>query len=334
MKKYNAAVFIGRFQPLHQSHIDIINKASEIAEKVIILVGSANKPRTIKNPWTYDEREAMIRFSVSSGKVEVFPLEDRTYNHEQWLANVQQLVASATSAEDRVCLIGHYKDDTSFYLSNFPQYEVVDVGNINDLNSTGIRKAYFESGIIDSRLPNSIQNFLNIFKGTQYFEDVKKEWNFYEGYKKAWSQSPFPPIFVTVDAVVVQSGHILLIERGDIPGKGLMALPGGFIESKETVFESCVRELREETGLKVPTPVLKGSLIKSKVFDSPERSLRGRCITHAFLFRLKDEKELPRVKGDTDASKAEWVPLAEVYQMQDKLFEDHYSIIYNLISST
>ncbi|MFP3686240.1 NUDIX domain-containing protein, partial [Bacillus sp. SIMBA_026] len=76
-------------------------------------------------------------------------------------------------------------------------------------------------------------------------------------YRQAWSQAPYPPIFVTVNAVVVQSGHVLLVKRNASPGKGLFALPGGFINPHERLLDACLRELRERLRLKVPEPVLK-----------------------------------------------------------------------------
>lgn len=331
MKQYDVAVFIGRFQPLHKSHIEIMEKAKELADKVLVLVGSANKPRTVRNPWTYLERSFMIRFSVSG--VETKPLEDRTYNHQQWLINVQQLVTDFAGKSAKVCLIGHNKDSSSFYLTNFPQWDFVEVGNINDINSTDIRSSFFNNGIIDSRLPSAIIDALEAFKESSHYPPLVKEWEYFQDYKRSWAQSPFPPIFVTVDAVVIQSGHILLITRKVEPGKGLYALPGGFIDQNETLMESCIRELKEETGLKVPVPVLEGSLSKKEVFDNPERSLRGRTITHAFLFELKDDKELPRIKGGDDAEKAMWVPLADFYQMQEQIFEDHWSIVRRLVDN-
>jgi bifunctional NMN adenylyltransferase/nudix hydrolase len=85
-----------------------------------------------------------------------------------------------------------------------------------------------------------------------------------------------------------------------------------------------IREVREETGLKVPSPVLLGNIKKTKVFDSPTRSSRGRTITHAFNIVLPDG-ELPRVKGGSDADKAFWLPLSELKPQE--FFEDHYQII-------
>lgn len=91
-------------------------------------------------------------------------------------------------------------------------------------------------------------------------------------------------------------------------------------------MDSMLRELREETRLKVPEPVLRGSVKADKVFDHPERSLRGRTITHAYLIELADGP-LPPVKGGDDAAKAKWLPIAQVMEMDEVMFEDHLDII-------
>jgi bifunctional NMN adenylyltransferase/nudix hydrolase len=85
-----------------------------------------------------------------------------------------------------------------------------------------------------------------------------------------------------------------------------------------------LRELREETMIRVPVPVLRGNIVRSQVFDAVDRSPRGRIITHAFHIQLPDG-ELPRVKGNDDAEKAKWIPIAEVNS--EDCFEDHYEII-------
>jgi bifunctional NMN adenylyltransferase/nudix hydrolase len=156
-----------------------------------------------------------------------------------------------------------------------------------------------------------------------------QEYHMVKKYKESWKAAPFPPTFMTVDAVVVQSGHILLVKRGDMPGKGLWALPGGFLNQEETMLDGAIRELKEETKIKVPVPVLKGSIKGSKTFDAPNRSARGRTITQAFHFDL-GVGELPKVKGSDDAEKAFWVPFNQV--KQEKMFEDHFHIIDNFIN--
>jgi bifunctional NMN adenylyltransferase/nudix hydrolase len=77
--------------------------------------------------------------------------------------------------------------------------------------------------------------------------------------------------------------------------------------------------------------VLKGSIKSKEVFDHPERSLRGRTITTAFLIQLTETGELPPVKGGDDAAKAFWVPIAEAMAKRDQFFEDHYHIITTMV---
>ena len=116
-----------------------------------------------------------------------------------------------------------------------------------------------------------------------------------------------------------------------MPGQGLLALPGGFIRQDEAIEEGMLRELKEETRLKVPFPVLRGSIVDSHVFDSPGRSLRGRTITHAYFLQLK-AGELPAVRGNDDAEKAVWMTLADLYAREDEIYEDHLQIVQHFVS--
>lgn len=119
------------------------------------------------------------------------------------------------------------------------------------------------------------------------------------------------------------------MRRGARPGLGLLALPGGFIQQQETALDDAVRELREETKLKVPEPVLRGSVTAKDLFDDPHRSTHGRTITVAFRFDLRPDVELPRVKGSDDAKEAFWLPLARV--RPEDMFEDHCFIIQKMV---
>jgi bifunctional NMN adenylyltransferase/nudix hydrolase len=112
---------------------------------------------------------------------------------------------------------------------------------------------------------------------------------------------------------------------------GQYALPGGYLAAKEQLVEGMVRRLREETGLKVPKPVLEGSIRGSAVFDAPERSARGRVLTHAYRIQLKPGP-LPAVRGGEQVEKAFWLPLGELREREELLFEDHLHIIECLLA--
>jgi bifunctional NMN adenylyltransferase/nudix hydrolase len=333
---FDYLVFIGRFQPYHLGHHKVVESALKQAERVVILIGSSYQPRSIRNPWTFPEREQFIRGSFPPDRQDrliISPLQDDVYNDQNWLSRVQQTVhgiicqfpariAQATT----IGLIGHSKDHTSYYLSLFPQWQSIDVQAYGDLNATELRQQFFLDGHLQEACPPSVNEFLQNFQTTKTYQYIADEWAFIRAYQQGWEHAPYPPTFVTVDAVVVQSGHVLLVERKARPGKGLLALPGGFVNQQERLQDAVIRELREETRIKVPAPVLAGSISREQVFDDPHRSSRGRTITHAYLLELKpDAKGLPKVKGGDDAAHAFWVPLGDLDP--ENMFEDHFHII-------
>lgn len=361
-RNQDLAVFIGRFQPFHLGHLQVIKQGLEHADHVVVLVGSARSPRCHRNPFTFAERKEMIRGAFSDNdrdRVIVLPLEDAAYNDAQWVLNVQRQVeqgawyaglAGTTPGpipeKARIALIGHSKDATSYYLKLFPQWDSIEVPSFRDISGTAIRSAFFSNighmwvkdadghrpGDLprDATVTSNVRDFLEGFIDTAEYRMIRDENEFIHKYRASWASAPYAPTFVTVDAVVVQSGHVLLVRRGAQPGKGLWAMPGGFINQDERIRDAAIRELREETGIKVPEPVLRGSIIAQDVFDDPNRSARGRTITHAFLIRLRDDTALPRVKGMDDADKARWVPISQL--KPEDFFEDHYHIAMNMVA--
>jgi bifunctional NMN adenylyltransferase/nudix hydrolase len=337
-KKYDTLVLIGRFQPIHNAHLEIIKRATALCDKLVIVTGSAAQPRTYKNPFTSAERAKMIKQATGglSMFINVEENPDTMYNDQAWAVRVQALVAKHTKPGDKVGIIGHKKDDSSFYLDMFPQWGFENVELIEFLSAVDIRDLYFREianyKFLKGVVPETTYNFLLDFAHTDEYRQIIKEREFVETYKKQYASLPYPPIFSTADAVVIQSGHVLMIRRRAEPGRGLWALPGGYVNANtdKSVEAAMLRELREETQIKVPAPVLRGSIVRSKVFDAIDRSPRGRIITHAFFIQLPDG-ELPRVKGSDDADKARWVPIAEV--RSEECFEDHYEIIQHFLGA-
>lgn len=338
-KRYDTLVLIGRFQPLHSAHLEIIKRATALTDQLIVIVGSAKQPRTYKNPFTFDERRAMIK-SATAGlamQVHVEPNIDTIYNDQAWAVRVQGIVSKyRVLGGAGVGIIGHKKDDSSFYLDMFPQWDYENVDEIEPLSAVNIRDLYFKESVnykfIKGVLPETTYDFLLDFAHTDEYRQIIREREFIAEHNKQYAGLKYPPIFSTADAVVIQSGHVLMIKRRAEPGKGLWALPGGYVNARtdKSVEDAAIRELREETQIKVPAPVLRGSIKRSKVFDAIDRSPRGRIITHAFHIELPDG-ELPKVKGSDDAEKARWVPIAEV--RSEECFEDHYEIIQHFLGA-
>lgn len=339
-KKYSLAVVIGRFGPMHNEHINLFKKGLELADQVLVLLGGAERPETIKNPINEVGRSDLIyewaRNHNVRGHIMVDGVRDYTYSDTAWVTEVQQLVHKAYFNDidgthqdipmnhNKICIVGCEKDSSSYYLKMFPQWDLFSVPLGDTLDATEVRRLLFEGkslSYIAGAVPEETLRYLTDFRKTEKYAQLVREYNFIKKYHEDWAAAPYDPMFVTTDAWVVQSGHVLLIQRKHEPGYGLWAAPGGFLKKNLTVQDNMLCELREETKLKVPTPVLEGSIIDTHVFDDPNRSLRGRTVTHSFLIKLKDGP-LPKIKGSDDAMDAKFIPFHEVTSRN--MFEDHY----------
>ena len=131
----------------------------------------------------------------------------------------------------------------------------------------------------------------------------------------------YPRPAVTADCIVITKeaeAKVLLIERGDEPFKGCWAFPGGFMNMDETTEQCAIRELEEETGLKV------SEVHQIGAYSKVDRDPRGRTVTVAYL-AIVDEPLA--VNGQDDAAKAQWFLLSAL----PELAFDHDEIIQDAV---
>lgn len=375
MAKTKIAIYIGRFQPLHLGHCHVLDTAFKKYDAVIILVGSAEQARDPKNPFSFEERKTMIDdylTSIGQCKYVVTPLRNHLYNNPKWMQTVQEKVDEAifkltmsgfiNSDDVDLSIIGSDRDDSTWYIHAFPQYgkpDLVDPVPVGQkLNATSLRARLFTDGIGDpwDDVPKTTLDFLVRFimlpASAPIYIALKNEYRFLEETKKQYAGLKYAPFFVTTDAVVIQSGHVLVIERAALPGVGLLALPGGYLHPQLTLFQNSIKELLEETGIRLVTgkrskeiteQILRASFRFKEQFDAPDRSLRGRIVTTAFLYQLDDTKPLPAVFGmnapldETDGVaipetvRTRWMPISEALNNPQLWFEDHYSMLEKMI---
>jgi bifunctional NMN adenylyltransferase/nudix hydrolase len=325
MKNFKYCCVIMRGQPFHNGHYELFKNALAQAETVLILLGSYKKSPDMQNPWSAEEREQMIRLTLTEEElksVKFIYVRDNWYLNNLWLTNVQALVAEATDNCDdsEICNLGAVND--------FPQWKFIYQPNLDNMpHATKIRELYFtHDAAYKQHVHPKVAMWLEGFKSTEKFKYLKAGFDYVMDYREDQRGAKWPITFVTVDSVVIKSGHVLVVRRRGARGKGQIALPGGFLNQDETTQDGALRELKEETAIKVSKEDLESSIKSSRVFDHPKRSLRGRVITHAFLIDLS-MGSLPQVRGSDDADKAWWMSLKEFATREEEFFEDHFHII-------
>jgi bifunctional NMN adenylyltransferase/nudix hydrolase len=198
------------------------------------------------------------------------------------------------------------------YLTWFPDWPFKSIESQYNVNATAVRQRMFD--LKDPDMPETVQA-----------DDA-----FYEKEKVTFANYPFPETlnFNCSDAILECQGHVLLIQRKFAPGAGAWALPGGFRNRNESFLDCAIRELQEETNVRVPEKVLRGSIVKTELFDDPTRSFGIPRNTMAVYMRINPNPDfsLPRANGADDAALCKWVPLTDALNTI-QMYDDHKDIL-------
>lgn len=116
------------------------------------------------------------------------------------------------------------------------------------------------------------------------------------------------------DSVVIRNKEILLVKRATTPFKDFWTLPGGLMDPGETIEQTAIREVLEETGAKVKIEKMIG------VYSGPKRDPRGTSLSVVFLMKFIKFSGAP----DNEVSEVKFFP---VNKLPKKIGFDHGCII-------
>ncbi|WP_130802969.1 nicotinate-nicotinamide nucleotide adenylyltransferase [Acinetobacter ihumii] len=179
MYTFDYLVFIGRFQPFHLAHMQTVEIALQQSQNVILALGSAQPERNIKNPFLALEREAMIlsNFSEDEQKRIHFVHIVDVYDDEKWVHQVKTLVNQITPPHAKIGLIGHFKDESSYYLKLFPEWTMVELESLkSSLSATPVREAYYRGEIQAQAFPQGTIDFLQAFQKNPIYQELQNKY--------------------------------------------------------------------------------------------------------------------------------------------------------------
>jgi len=86
-------LYIGRFQPFHKGHLELIKSIYTKFDKIIIGIGSSQYSHDLNNPFTLEERKSMIKNTLKENKIknfEIFEIPDIN-NYPKWVSHVESI---------------------------------------------------------------------------------------------------------------------------------------------------------------------------------------------------------------------------------------------------
>ena len=130
-------------------------------------------------------------------------------------------------------------------------------------------------------------------------------------------RNPYP----TVDVIVQKDNAVLMVRRAKDPFKGMLALPGGFINRGEAAEDAAKREAKEETSLDIEPIEILG------VYSDPKRDPRGHSMSTVFVSII--------VGGDAragdDAADIEWLAIDRIAKSSGNIAFDHSLILSDYV---
>jgi bifunctional NMN adenylyltransferase/nudix hydrolase len=197
---FQVAVVIGRFQPFHNGHAALLRRALTTAPQVIVVLGSAFQARDAKDPFTHDERAAMIAATFSAderGRVQFAPVRD-CHDERRWADALQVAVRQIIGKTAPAALVGYHKDLSSAYLRRFADWTFTDAGRAGDVDATRLRQIYFEGddaevirALLAPLVPPAVCQCLKGWSRLPHYARLREEHLAVEAGRKKWGSGPF-----------------------------------------------------------------------------------------------------------------------------------------------
>jgi bifunctional NMN adenylyltransferase/nudix hydrolase len=308
---YAASVYIGRFQPFHNGHLNSIISALQKSHRLILVLGGAYLSPSIRGPWSVEERIQMIQSCLTKqqlNRIDFIYVRDRLYCEQLWIQNVKGEVAKLIDSHLPIAIIGHEKDSSSYYLKVFPQWVFLETGNFKGINATDIRKSYFLSENLKSaydKMPKPISNWLKNYRKKMAFKIIKEKYIYIQKMKlnkKLNLNSEVSNVFIL--------------------RKNLFSMPeiedfNQFDPQNSILNEIIFKNFNNKLNFK---------LLNQRIFDYSDRYPIGMQKSNTFYFQLNHEN-LPTVLPGKNSEHVEWTLLDDIHLLENQIYADHFQIM-------
>jgi len=329
---YAASVYIGRFQPFHNGHLNSIKSALQKSHRLILVLGGAYLSPSIRGPWSIEERIQMIKNCLTKqqlNRIDFVYVRDRLYCEQLWIQNVKGELAKLIDTNLPIAIIGHEKDSSSYYLKVFPQWDFLETGNFKGINATDIRKSYFLSKNLKSaydKTPKSISNWLKNYRKKNAFKIIKEKYIYIQ---KMLSNDKLNMNNDVFNVFIVCNNYVLLLKSKQTLRKYLFSMP----EIEELNQNDPKNSILSEIIFKNSNNKLNFELLNHRIFDYSGRYPIGVQKSNTFYFKLNHEN-LPVVLPGKNSEHVEWILLDDIHLLENQIYSDHFQIMSWFLNTT
>jgi nicotinamide-nucleotide adenylyltransferase len=164
------AILIGRMQPIHNGHVQVINKILEEVDELIIGIGSAQLSHEVKDPFTAGERIVMISqvladMDVDSSRYYIIPMQDINFN-AIWVSHVKMLTPPFSIVYSGNSLVKQLFSEEGFEVRQPPLYDRLH------LSGTEVRRRILEDSNWQELVPKATADVLAEINGIERIKNL------------------------------------------------------------------------------------------------------------------------------------------------------------------
>ncbi len=166
-------LLVGRMQPVHKGHLQVIKSILKEVDEVIIGVGSAQLSHTLKDPFTAGERvmmltKALSENSISASKYYIIPIQDVACN-SIWVAHIKMLTPPFEYIYSGNPLVQRLFVEAAYKVTEPPLF------NREIYSGTEVRRRILKEEDWESLVPNSVIDVINEIQGVARLKHLSKK---------------------------------------------------------------------------------------------------------------------------------------------------------------
>ena len=163
-------ILIGRMQPVHNGHMQIINKVLDEIDEIIIGIGSAQISHEIKDPFTAGERvvmmsQALAEMDVDPSRYYIIPMQDINFN-AIWVSHVKMLTPPFSIVYSGNSLVKQLFSEEGFEVRQPPLYDWLH------LSGTEVRRRILNDENWKELVPKATVDVMNEINGIERLKNL------------------------------------------------------------------------------------------------------------------------------------------------------------------